>query len=131
MKVDSSLFQLLSDGYGQTISEYSNALGDGLWGIDYNRGQILVFDNGLRYTKDGSSTEIHYSEVVGIKSAMTIEIISKAQSEDMGFLIMRFECGLATYDLLFPIEIYSSLLGYFCGQIEQFQKRVVATGFIT
>lgn len=128
--MNNTLSRLHDQGYGEYVSEYSELLGGGLWGIVIDQVQILIFENGLRH-KCESVIEINYRDVVGIKSSLTIDKISKSQREEIKTLIMRFECGSDVHDLEIPFAIYSILLGYFCDQVKQSQGKEVVTGFIS
>lgn len=128
--MSSVLSDLVDQGYGCFISEYSELLGSGLWKIEADQAGVSIFKNGFRH-KSEETIEISYSDIVGIKSSLTIDTISKAQSEEIRTLVMRFECGANAYNLDFPLVIYSSLLGYFCDQVKQSQRREVVTGFVS
>lgn len=127
--MDKVISKLIAGGYGKHLDTCSETLGCGIWLMEIGQGNISIFENGLVY-KFLESVEINYSEVSGIKSALSIDMISRMQSEDIASLAMRFECGELNYDLIIPAAIYSALLGCFCDQIEQCQSRVVDTGFI-
>ena len=124
------LAELLNEGYGKHTSERSKKLGAGLWEIETDRARVSVFEKGLRY-ESNAHIEIYYSDIIGIKSSMTVEQISKAQIEKIKTLIMRFECRSYNIEIAFPLEIYSSLLGYFYEQVKSTQGREVSTGFIS
>lgn len=122
------LSELIEQGYGYLISEFSKRLGDGLWSIEIGRAQLSIFENGLRYKND-KDIEVSYSSIIGIKSFMTVELISNAQNKGTSVVAMKFECNLNTYTFDIPIVIYSDLLGYFCDQVKLFNNGEIKTGF--
>jgi len=123
------LYELESEGYAKDVNYVSGLLGKGLSVIQLNHANLIIFESGIEYQSELCNVQITYRSLLGIKSFLTMDLLSEAQRKPIKELAMRFECNDSQHDLNLPFAIYSRLLGYFYDKAKEVQKGEVETGF--
>lgn len=107
------LKKVIDSGYGSWATSISpDTTGQNTWFFHREEVQIWIGYFGIVH-KDGClHTGLQFDQVEGLFSLLTVERLSHTGQSHLEptFLPMRFETRDTKLDLVFPIEIYSTLL---------------------